>query len=109
MLFINVPRYLLAIKENISEKSDYVAHIKANVLNADLVIWDEVGSKGLTQFEHESILSLINSRVCENKANIYTSNLTTDELHDAVGDRLYSRIVVMSEDIELRGLDKRRI
>ena len=108
-LFINVPRYLLAIKDNISEKSDYVAHIKANVLNADLVVWDEVGTKGLTQFEHENILNLVNARIDLGKANIYTSNLSDDELHQAVGDRLYSRIAILSDGVELVGSDKRAL
>lgn len=108
-LFISVPRYLLALKENISEKSQYVRHIKDNVLTADIVVWDEVGSKGLTEFEHENILSLINCRVNDGKTNIYTSNLSKEELHNAVGDRLYSRIINNSIKVELNGLDKRGI
>ena len=108
-LFINVPRYLLELKNNISQKSDFVEHIKNNVLNADIVIWDEVGTKGLTQFEHENILNLINARLDLGKANIYTSNLNDMELHDVVGDRLYSRIVLSSDDVELVGLDKRAL
>lgn len=108
-LFINVPRYLLELKENISQKSDYVEHIKSNVLDADIVIWDEVGTKGLTQFEHENILNLINARLDLGKANIYTSNLNDVELRDVVGDRLYSRIVLSSDDVELFGLDKRAL
>ena len=108
-LFINVPRYLLELKDNISQKSDYVQHIKDNVLNADIVIWDEVGTKGLTTFEHENILNLINARLDLGKANIYTSNLNDVELHDVVGDRLYSRIVLSSDDVELFGLDKRAL
>ena len=106
-LFINVPRYLLALKDNISQKSDYVQHIKDNVLKADIVIWDEVGSKGLTSFEHENILNVINARIDLNKTNIYTSNLTLRELNDAVGPRLFSRITGLSHCIELKGLDKR--
>ena len=108
-LFINVPRYLLELKDNISQKSDYVQHIKKNVLNADIVIWDEVGTKGLTQFEHENILNLINARIDMGKANIYTSNLDDEELHQVVGDRLYSRIVLLSDEVELLGADKRAI
>lgn len=108
-LFINVPRYLLAIKDNISEKSDYVQHIKQNVLDADLVVWDEVGTKGLTQFEHENILNIINARVDAGKANIYTSNLNNEELREALGDRLYSRVVTMSEVVTLEGADKRSL
>lgn len=108
-LFINVPRYLLEIKDNISQKSDYVQYIKKNVLDADLVVWDEVGTKGLTSFEHENILNLINARLDAGKANIYTSNLNEDELHEVVGDRLYSRIVLSSDNVELFGLDKRSL
>ena len=108
-LFINVPRYLLALKDNISERSDYVSHIKANALDADLVVWDEVGTKGLTQFEHENILNIINARIDLGKANIYTSNLSDEELHMAVGDRLYSRIAILSDGIELLGSDKRAL
>ena len=108
-LFINVPRYLLAIKDNISQKSDYVQYIKDHVLEADIVIWDEVGTKGLTQFEHENILNLVSVRIDAGKANIYTSNLNDEELHKFVGDRLYSRIVLLSDEVELFGSDKRSL
>ena len=107
VLFINVPRYLLEIKANISEPSEYVEHIRKNVLNADLVIWDDIGTKGLTQFEHENVLSLINARLDAGKANIYTSNLSKEELRDSIGDRLYSRVYGLSDDIELFGDDYR--
>lgn len=108
-LFINVPRFLLALKDNISDKNDYVQHIKENVLNCDLVVWDEVGLKNLTSFEHENILSLINARIDLGKSNIYTSNLNLNELHESLGDRLYSRIVNYSEIIKLNGSDKRAL
>lgn len=108
-LFINVPRFLLELKSNISTKSEYVSHIQENVLEADFVIWDEIGTKGLTQFEHENILSLINTRLERGLSNMYISNLSGEELHECIGDRLYSRIVTYSLDIELHGSDKRGI
>lgn len=106
-LFINVPKFFLALKDNISEKSEYIAQIKANVLDADLVIWDEVALKTLTQFEMENLLSLINNRLDCGKSNIYTSNISPNDLLNLVGDRLYSRIINMSEVIEFKGADKR--
>jgi DNA replication protein DnaC len=106
-LFISVPRYMIAIKDNIDEKSDYVDYIKKNILTADIVIWDEIGTKGLTQFEHENIMSLINSRIDAGKTNIYTSNLTDSQLLESVGKRLYSRISGTSHRVELKGKDKR--
>ena len=108
-LFINVPRFLLALKDNITDKNSYIQHIKKYVLDADLVVWDEIATKAATQFEHENLLSLINTRIDYNKSNIYTSNLSPDEIKERLGDRLYSRIVNLSTDIELFGSDKRGI
>lgn len=108
-LFINVPRYLLALKDAISNQSTYVDHIKENVLKADLVVFDEVGTKSVTVFEHENLLSIINARLDEGRSNFYTSNLMPQELQQVVGDRLYSRIVNCSTNIEFRGQDKRTL
>jgi DNA replication protein DnaC len=106
-LFINVPRFLLSLKESISKQSLYIDHIKDTVLDADLVVWDEVGVKALTEYEHEHLLNLINTRLDIGKSNIYTSNLSKDELRTKMGERLYSRIQNMSKDIEFFGCDKR--
>lgn len=109
VLFINVPRFILALKDSINVSSDYVDHVKKNIFTADIVVFDEVGTKSLTTWEHEQILNLVNTRIDMNKSNIYTSNLTGSELREKVGDRLYSRIVNLSYDIELFGKDKRGI
>lgn len=106
-LFVHVPRFFLALKDAINEKNDYVNHIKSNILKADLVIFDEIGTKNLTSFESENLLNIINTRINEGKSNIYTSNLTPEELKETLGDRLYSRIVNLSTDITFYGQDKR--
>ena len=106
-LFINVPRFLLELKDNISNKSDYIQQIKSKILEADLVVWDEVATKSVTQFEHENLLSLINSRIDLNKAQIFTSNVAPENLRDIVGDRLYSRVINLSTVLEFKGADKR--
>lgn len=106
-LFINVPKFLLALKDSIGTPSEYINHIKEFINIADLVVWDEIGIKNCTQFEFENLLSMINSRIDNGKSNIYTSNLTGEELLERVGERLYSRIINLSVDIELNGVDKR--
>ena len=106
-LFINVPKFLLALKDSISTPSEYINFIKENILTADLVVWDELGIKNCTQFEFENLLNMINSRIDLGKSNIYTSNLSREELLERVGERLYSRIINLSYDIELNGVDKR--
>ena len=48
-------------------------------------------------------------RIDKGKTNIFTSNLGAKELTTAVGERLTSRIVNRSVDIELHGSDKRHL
>lgn len=107
-LFISVPRFLIALKDNITQQSDYITHIKENIFTADIVIWDDIATKNsVTQFEGENLLSLIDSRINLGKTNIFTSNLNDSELHLVLGDRLASRICNLSLNIEFKGSDKR--
>lgn len=108
-LFISVPQYLLALKDSISNHNEYAEHIKKNIQLADLVVFDEIGTKSLTTYESEHLLSIIEKRIQNDKSNIYTSNLNASELKLVLGDRLYSRIVNLSTDIEFRGRDKRSL
>ena len=110
VLFISVPRFLLELKSNINEKSEYIEHINENVLDCDLVIWDDIATKLGTEFELSHLLSIIDTRINNGKSNMFTSNLSGVELNRALGDRLYSRIQNYSDYvIELQGKDKRGI
>ena len=106
-LFINVPNFLISMKENFSQRMEFVEHIKENIFSADLVVWDDVATKGCTVFETETLLNYINGRINAGKANIYTSNVIGDALKECVGDRLFSRIESSSEIITFKGTDKR--
>ena len=108
-LFVNVPRFLISLKDNIGNYNEYYNQIKDNILDADLVVFDEIGAKVATSFETEHLLSIINARVDAKKSNIYTSNLGPEELRKAVGDRMCSRIINTSTEIMFRGTDKRSI
>ena len=108
-LFINVPRYLLAIKDNIGNTNDYAEHIKENLYIADIIIWDDIATKNITPFEAENLLSILDTRFNMGKSNIFTSNLSEKELYDCLGSRLASRIIGYSENVELKGSDKRGV
>lgn len=108
-LFISVPKLFNSLKESITERKEYINHIRENISKADIVIWDELAIKNLTDFEHSYLLSYINERLESGKTNIFTSNLNKEELLECLGDRVYSRIVNSSEIIELKGKDKRGI
>lgn len=106
-LFINVPRYLSALKDAINlGASDYLIRIKENVIKADIVIWDDIATKVASDYDIEQILNVVDARINAGKSNIFTSNLTIEEMKRTVGLRLASRIS-MSTDIEFKGPDRR--
>lgn len=109
VMFISVPRFLLEIKSNITQKSEYIEEIEKNILKCDLVVWDDIGNKSGTEFEVSHLLNIIDNRINYGKSNIYTSNLNQNDLHKLLGDRLYSRIYNYSTCINLVGKDKRGI
>ena len=106
-LFINVARLCNAFKDNIDFNSEYLNHIKDNIYNADLIVWDDIGLKSLSPTEHDYIYSFVNARIESGKSNIFTSNLTKEDLKKYVGDRLYSRIMGSDYIVEFLGEDKR--
>lgn len=108
-LFIHVPTFLLELKASISKDSAYIDHILNSIESADLVVWDDIATKTTTEFEGENLLSYLERRLMQGKANIFTSNVLPSDLHNAVGDRLTSRILNASEVIEFNGTDKRSL
>jgi len=106
-IFINVPWFLLSLKEDISNKSESFKEVKSNIFKADLVIWDDIATKFATEFEQENLLSIIDYRMREGKSNIFTSNQLPSELKVSMGERLASRVATSSKQIILNGADMR--
>lgn len=80
------------------------------LLEADLLVLDELGSVKLTQFVQDVLYYVINSRYNAMRVTIFTTN-STDEpgadgqrLVDKIGDRLRSRLYEMTETISIRGI-----
>lgn len=107
-LFVSTPRFLMAMKDSISNKNEYYESVKDDVYSADLVVFDDIANKIGTDFELNSLLGIIDHRISAGKSTIFTSNMSTlKDLQNALGDRLASRISQYSENIEFHGSDKR--
>lgn len=104
-MFVSVPTLLLQFKDfNNPMTTEY----KNNLQNTDLLILDDVAVTGLTQFDYLQLFSLIDQRMLANKSIIFTSNIIRlNDLEDAVGARLASRIWRNSEVVEIKGGDMR--
>jgi len=106
-LFIHVPSFITKCKEVIANKDDEFEQMKMLLPNVDLVIWDDIATGKLSEFDHTNLLTYIDQRVLNGKSNIYTGNLNDKELAGCVGNRLKSRIWNDSSIVELQGVDRR--
>ena len=107
VLFIDVPKFLNSLKLNINGTDAYAPSILAKVAKADLVVWDDIASSAGSNYDIDKLFSLINGRIENDKSNIFTSNLDTNAIRQALGARLASRIGNGSINIEFNGADKR--
>ena len=105
-IFINVPSFITAHKNNISKQDDKLFETISNLTNVDLVVWDDIAITQLTDYETSILLSYIDQRVLNLKCNIFTGNLSPEILKSKIGERLSSRIL-SGYIIELKGGDNR--
>lgn len=105
--FVYVPEFLNNLSTfEFKQTEEYNKLVKA-LNNSDLVIWDDIASTQLTRQDHVHLTSFIDSRVIKGKSNIFTGNLLSEELKQAVGNRLHNRIWDSSEIVKLIGRGRR--
>lgn len=109
--FYNVNKFLDEMKKEFDngidhESRDVGIFEEAMRLNG-LLILDDLGTEKATDWTRERFCTLINHRYEEMLPTIFTSNCDLEILHSRMGDRVVSRIVGMTEVINLTGTDKR--
>lgn len=84
------------------------------LLEADLLVLDELGSVKPTQFVQDLLYYVINSRYNTVRPTIFTTNAFDEagpdgqRLVDKIGDRLRSRLYEMTEQISMKGVPDHR-
>ena len=106
-MFIHVPTLLLKLK---NFQNPLTEDYKNNLMNCDLVVWDEMASTSISNYDYSNLLMFLEARLLNGLSNIFTSNVTAKQsLEEVVGAKLASRIWNTSEIIIFRGKDKRGI
>ena len=90
-----------------NNQDDEFTRIRDNLIDADLVIWDDVSIVKMTDYNSSTFFNFVDARVLSGKANIFTGNLDQHRLQEFVGGRLASRIWNTSQVIEFVDSDKR--
>lgn len=108
--FVNVASVLETEKQAIENKEllPTVKKMESNILNSKLVVFDDLGIKNFSPYDISKLYYWIDSRTANNKACIYTSNLSADVLRKTVDKRLADRILNYSNIIEFWGESNRK-
>ena len=104
-VYINIPSLLVEIKMGIDdpESKEETTKLQKQLVNSKLVILDDIGVKGLSEYDQNMLYTWIDKRTSEGKSILYTTNLTPDELAGCLGTRLTDRILKYSKVIEFKG------
>lgn len=106
-LFIHTPTLLTQLKDFNNVLPNH--YNKQDLLDCDLVIWDDIASTNLSNYDLTQLLIYIDHRILNGKSNVYTGNIVdTRTMEKVMGARLASRILNNSKVIELKGQDKRK-
>ncbi len=105
--FDSIQNYLREIENEHFGRSE--GDTLQTLLNADLVILDDLGSEFSSSFTASAIYNIINSRLNMGKPTIVSSNLTLDELSAKYDDRIISRLTGMFMTLRFIGEDIRQI
>ena len=104
-LFVHVPTLLSKLK-NFDDPLSF--EYRRNLSQADLIVWDEIGDTGMSNYDYTQLIMILNDRMLSERSNIFTSNLSTKaDTVKHLGDRLSSRVWNTSEIIILKGKDRR--
>ena len=106
-IFVSVPQFITGIKDNITLKDDKLIEDKELFKEIELLVLDDIGATGKTEYNMEQLFNIIDYRVLSGKSTLYTSNIRPENLPVNVGKRLTSRILANAEILEIKGGDNR--
>jgi DNA replication protein DnaC len=111
VLFTNFQDLIQEIQASFdSDQTPGKAEIMRPLLEADLLVLDELGSQKPTQFVMDILYYVINTRYNEERTTIFTTNYLDhpaeakqERLEDRIGVRLRSRLAEMADRIDFTG------
>ena len=102
--FVSSPGLLATVKsgEGVSK------HPVELAVKSELLIFDDLGQVGRTEFDRELVYEIVSARYEGNRPTLFTSNVSPDRLGERLGGALGSRIYECTEVVVLTASDYRR-
>jgi DNA replication protein DnaC len=95
--FVYTPELLLEARQSISHKTNSFIEKQNIINNCPLVMFDDIACIPLKDYDLLILSTLIEARILRGLSNIYTTNLKEESLRSCLGERLYDRIIGLSE------------
>lgn len=78
-----------------------------NVLNAELLVLDDLGTEFQTSFTDSVVYNIINTRINRNLPTIITANMSSDAMAEMYSPRIVSRLFAVYKPMQFIGEDIR--
>lgn len=99
--FIVVPEFLDILRQNIRSEGDIDIRLISRAKEAAVLVFDDMGAHNFSPWVQNMLFMIINYRLNHQLPLIITTNLDMNELPDAIGERIASRLMEIGTNIKL--------
>jgi DNA replication protein DnaC len=111
VLYLNVPEFMDRLRKSFNNPDLELENLLEELTDRDtapkLILFDDIGAERPSDWVRERLYTLINYRVSNGLANLYTSNDDIEGIRQKLGNRIASRIE-LTKPIHFRGGDRRK-
>lgn len=108
VLYFSSSNFFTVLADSTFDRNDHeAAYAKERILDADLLVIDDLGTEFNNSFSSSQFFACINERLLNRKSTIISTNLTLNTLKDQYSERSFSRITSNYKMLKLIGNDLR--
>lgn len=95
VMYVTSPQLFKTIEDERFGREEYEEEggYMRDIMEADLMIIDDLGTEFATSFTSSELFNIINSRILEKKPVIISTNLSLNDIKEKYGERISSRII----------------
>jgi DNA replication protein DnaC len=109
VVYFTFSEFVDLLRFNKFETQDTYQEGMQRLLDADLIVMDDIGAEKVTEFVAQELFTIINHRMNRMLPMVVSTNLTPEDVEPTYGERIASRLLNGFEAILLRGMDVRRV
>lgn len=109
VVYFTFSEFLDLVRLNKFEENEEYRQGVQRLLDADLIVLDDLGAEKVTEFVGQELFNVINQRINRKLPIVISTNLTPLEIDNVYGERLASRMLNGFHTLPLRGDDVRKV